>query len=78
MDITQIKDYMIQRCDQRLTGEMSRILDFLGQTTTGGSIGGDNLLHQKHERETSFTELPHDPETILIDPHVSSPVHRVV
>lgn len=56
---------------------MSRILDFLGQTATGGSIG-DDLFHQIDEREASFPELPHDPETILVDPHVASSVHGVV
>ena len=56
---------------------MSRILDFIRQPTTGGSIG-DNLLHQEDEREASFPELPHDPETILVDPHVASAVHCVV
>lgn len=70
----------IQRNDPILTGEMSRILDFLGQTTTGcgGGSVGDNLLDQKDECETSFAELPHDPKPILIDPHVASTVDGVV
>lgn len=70
----------IQRIDPILTGEMSRILDFLGQTATGcgGRSVGDNLLDQKDECETSFAELPHDPKPILIDPHVASTVDGVV
>ena len=50
---------------------MSWILDFRRQTATGRSVG-DDLLNQKHEREAAFAELPHDPETVLIDPHVAS------
>lgn len=61
------------------TGEMRRIFDFISEATGGSrGVGGDRLLDQIHVGEATLTELPQDPVPVLVDPHVSSSVYRVV
>lgn len=60
---------------------MSSVLDFLGETAAairgGGSVGED-LFDKEDIGEASFTELPDDPEAILIDPDISATINGVI
>lgn len=59
---------------------MRWVLDFLGQTCRGdrGRVGGDHFLDKIHRGEATFTELPQDLESVLVDPYIASPICSVV
>lgn len=55
---------------------MGRIDGLLAGEASGAI--GDHLFNEEHEGETPLSELPHDPETILVDPNVPGPVDGVI
>lgn len=61
------------------TRDVRRVFEFLCNATTRGRRSvGDDLLNEIDIGEPTFTQLPNDPESILIDPNISSSINRVV
>jgi len=84
MSVIKIESFLIKIWEWEGTREMGFVLDFFREatsnsTTTRSRSGGvDHLLDQKHIGKSTFTKLPHDPESVLVDPHISPSVNGVV
>ena len=63
------------------TRDMRGMFELLSETNPnnrGGGSVGDDLLDQVDIGKATFTELPHDAESVLIDPHVATSINGVV
>lgn len=58
------------------TGDVRGVFELIGEAT--GSRVVRHLLDEEDVGEATFTELPDDAESILVDPNVTTAVHRVV
>ncbi|GER34128.1 exocyst subunit exo70 family protein A1, partial [Striga asiatica] len=64
--------------NDNITGDVSRVLDFGGDAIGRVRRVGEKLFHQVDVGESALAELPHDPETVLVDPDVSGAINGVV
>lgn len=62
------------------TRKMSRVLEFLAQTTLNSiwRCISEHFLNKEDISKATFTELPNDPESVLIDPHITTAIHSIV
>lgn len=61
---------------KKRTGDMRGVFELVAEATSSRVV--EHLLNEVDISEATFSELPHDAETVLVDPHVTSSVHGVV
>lgn len=57
---------------------MGGIFDFGGDATAGSRPVGADLFDEIDIGEAALAELPDDPESVLVDPHIPAAVDGVV
>lgn len=57
---------------------MGRVQGLLGGEPAAGPGIVNDLLNEVDVGESPLSDLPQNPEAVLVDPDIAAPVHRVV